>query len=115
MSRAVTKDLNDIKGVPIEVPESEPDKGTPPEPAIPYSGPADVQSVNRTVAEWNGQPASNAGGKRKGPRKPRSPAKTVVFVERLFSRFTLEQRCAMYQMLSSVTEADEPDGKDHYP
>ncbi len=56
------------------------------------------------MAKQSTMPTSNAGGK----RKPRSPARTVVYVEKLFATFTLEQRRAMYAMLVSVTEPDDP-------
>ncbi len=51
---------------------------------------------------------SQTGKQGKKPREPRTPARTVVYVEKLFKAFTLEQRRAMYAMLSSVTEADYP-------
>ncbi len=40
----------------------------------------------------------------KKPREPRTPARTVVYVEKLFGRFPLAQRKAMYAMLASVCE-----------
>lgn len=57
----------------------------------------------------------NTGKKAKGPRKARTPARTVVYLERLFSRFTLAQRKAMYEMLSSVCEPTLTDDKPTEP